>query len=155
MTDKYGPKISAVTFYRHRFKKALQILNSTNGDPLEAYAKLKQQLNASNKKIGGSAILFIVLSSALIASMPEGSLKIKTAFASFSVPTVYLLFGASVIWFTLCMSLLSTCQILTFLSTFRQFFGRYKNDYEWVSLAFTEASTFRARWSVSFLAATR
>jgi len=130
MAKRSAPRISAITFYRHQFKKSLQLIAKTGGDPVDAYAKLKKQFSAANLRTSKSAGLFILSAAAFIASSNTGHLKINTSLVSFSIPSVYLLFTSALLWSSFCINILSALQIVTFLNVFKAFFGRFRFNYE-------------------------
>ncbi|WP_420586653.1 hypothetical protein [Ruegeria sp.] len=130
MAGKSAPRVSSITFYKHRFKKALQHYASTGGEPIEAYPKLKAQMAASNLRLAKASAAFVVVSAAFIASATNGMLNIKTTFFSFSIPAVYLLFISSILWFSVCMAVITASQLIAFSTAFKNYFGRFRTDYE-------------------------
>jgi hypothetical protein len=142
---KSPPRVSSIAFYTHRFKRALQSHSQSGGDPFDAYAKLKKQSSQANAKFAKTSGLFIVVAAAFLASAKTGSLDVKTTIASFSVPSVYLLFVSAFLWSGLCFALISVSQLIAFTITFRSYFGRFRNDYEMlVFLKDTELDDFFA-----------
>ncbi|MDD9726836.1 hypothetical protein PVV74_15355 [Roseovarius sp. SK2] len=127
---KTAPRISSITFYKHRFKKALQLFGERDQDPVEAYAKLKKQSAVSNMKCAKTAGWFVVAAVALIFSIETGQLTVTTSFFSFSIPSVYLLFVSALIWVGFTFSLITVFQFIAFSDAFKSYFGRYKKDYE-------------------------
>lgn len=130
MAGKSPPRLSSITFYKHKFKKALQLFAQSGGDPVAAYAKLKQQSANANQKFAKTALIFVVAGAAFIASLDTGGLEIKTTFFMFKIPTIYLLFICSFLWSSLCIAFIPVCQFISFLNAFRLYFGRFKHDYE-------------------------
>lgn len=124
------PKINSIKFYEHRFKRAMQDYASNGGTPEEAFPKLKKQVLAKNIKFSKTAATFVVVAAALIASSSTGSLDVRTSFASFSIPSIYILFVASIIWVAICIEAIGVAQMMAFSQAFKNYFGRHSIDYE-------------------------
>lgn len=128
-----GTRYSAIDFYAHRFRRAVKSLDRKGESTLDAFSKLKSQHQREVAKLSRSLLSFVVATAAAVASSDTGSLEIKTAFASFSIPSVYIVFAASVFWYSTCISILKFTQFLAFLNAFKNQHGRFKVDYEMLS----------------------
>ena len=117
-------KVSIFGMILHEYRGVLRANVKSEEDFLKIYENINKIYRSKLSEISKHSFIFLTIVIAIQTLSELGTVSIKTTFMEISVPKVYALFGASLLWSNLSLNVLSFIQIITQVSETQIFKGR-------------------------------
>lgn len=108
----------------HEYRGVLRSNVKSDKDLSQIYENINKLCRSKLTEISKQSLIFLSIAVAIQTLSKSGTLSIKTSFIQISVPEVYVLFGASLLWSSLSLYLLALIQLMAQVSATQNFRGR-------------------------------
>lgn len=117
-------KVSIFGMVLHEYRGVLRSNVKNDEDLSKIYENINKLCRSKLSEVSKQSLIFLTISIAIQTLSDSGTLTIKTSFIQISVPEVYTLFGASLLWSGLSLCVLALIQLMAQVSETQNFRGR-------------------------------
>ncbi|MFV1530722.1 MULTISPECIES: hypothetical protein [Phaeobacter] len=117
-------KVSIFGMVLHEYRGVLRSNVKNDDDLSKIYENINKLCRSKLSEISKQSLIFLTISIAIHTLSGSGTLIIKTSLIQISVPEVYVLFGASLLWSSLSLNVLTLIQLMAQVVETQNFRGR-------------------------------